>query len=247
MSLPPGFLDRPFAHRALHGPARPENSIPAIRAAIAASWGIEIDVQPSADGIAMVFHDATLDRLTGSSGPVRERTAAELGQIRLGDAETAPPSLAAALDEIGGRVPVLVELKDQSDTMGATDGTLERAVARPLAGYSGPVAVMSFNPEVIARMRDLAPDLPRGLTTAAFGAEWDLPRAVRDRLRAIPDFDRVGATFVSHEAADLGRARVLELKRRGAAILCWTIRSQEAADAARRVAHQITFEHFVPT
>ena len=120
MTLPPAFLRLPIAHRALHDRAqgRPENSRAAIRAAIAAGYGIEIDLQASADGVAMVFHDDDLGRLTGATGPVRARTAAELGAIRLTDAEDGIPTLAEVLEIVAGRVPLLIEIKDQSGEMG---------------------------------------------------------------------------------------------------------------------------------
>jgi len=106
--------------------------------------------------------------------------------------------------------------------------------------------VMSFNPHSVARMAELAPDVPRGITTAAYGASgWEyLPLALRQTLRAIPDFDRTESSFISHEAADLGRKRVAEIKATGAAILCWTIRSAEAEAKARNIADNITFEGY---
>jgi len=90
--------------------------------------------------------------------------------------------------------------------------------------------------------------LPRGMTTSAFVPEdWpELSEATRDRLRAIPDLDRVGAGFISHEARDLARQRVVEIKARGVPILCWTIRSQEHEARARAVADNITFEGYAP-
>jgi glycerophosphoryl diester phosphodiesterase len=248
--LPAAFLTRPLAHRALHDRAagRPENSRAAVRAAIAAGYGIEIDVQMSADGQAMVFHDEDLDRLTTRHGPVRNRTAADLGRITLRDAEDGIPTLPEVLALVAGRVPLLIEVKDQTLTMSETDGRLESATAAALHPYAGPVAVMSFNPHAVAWMARLAPQLPRGLTTSAYDPEdWSpLPEATCSRLRGIPDYDRTGASFVSHEAADLSRPRVAALKAQGAAILCWTTRSPAAEDQARRVAHNITFEGYAP-
>ncbi len=246
MSLPAGFLDRPVAHRGLHDATRPENGLAAIRAAAGAGYGIEIDMQPSADGIAMAFHDGTLDRMTAETGPVRSRTAEALGRIALGRAGETIPTLAAVLSEIAGRVPLVIEMKDQSGALAGSDGVLEAGVARSLDDYAGPAAVMSFNPDMVARLREIAPDLPRGLVTAAFGPDWPLPAERRDRLRAIEEYRRAGAVFVSHEAADLSRPRLAELRKEGAAILCWTIRSPAEAEAARRVADQITFEGFRP-
>lgn len=247
-ALPSAFLRLPVAHRAYHdrSAGRPENSPGAIRAAVAAGYAIEIDVQCSADGQAMVFHDEELDRLTGETGLVSARSAEALGRIRLTDAEDGIPTLPQVLDMIGGAVPLLIEIKDQTMVMGETDGRLEAAVAAALAGYAGPVAVMSFNPHSIARMAKLAPALPRGLTTSAYEHDvWaPLPPAVCDRLRDIPDYDRVGASFISHEAADLGRPRVAELAAQGAAVLCWTIRSPASEAKARKVAQNITFEGY---
>lgn len=246
--LPEVFLSRPIAHRAYHDRAqgRPENSRAAVRAAVAAGYGIEIDLQPSADGVPMVFHDEWLDRLTAETGPVNARRAAELGQIGLVHGSEGIPTLAEVLEIVGGRVPLLIEIKDQDGQMGEGIGPLEEAAARVLAGYDGPVAVMSFNPHSVAAMARLAPGIPRGLTTSAWdAADWaPVAPAVCDRLRDIPDYDRTGACFISHEWADLARPRVAALKAAGAAVLCWTIRSPEEEAQARAVAQNVTFEGY---
>ena len=246
--LPEAFLTRPIAHRGLHGGGRVENSLSAIEAAIAGGYGIEIDIQESADGVAMMFHDDTLERLTQAEGPVRALTAAALGALTLRDTSDHIPRLSQVLDRVAGRVPLLIEIKDQSLTLGPLSGSLEAAVARDLAGYAGPVAVMSFNPESMAHMARLAPQVPRGLVTCAFTPDdWDgVANARLQELAGIPDADRVGASFISHHWADLGRARVAELKARGLGILCWTIRNADQEAQARRVAGNITFEGYTP-
>ena len=247
-ALPPAFLKAPIAHRAYHDVAqgRPENSRAAIRAAIASGYGIEIDLQLSRDGVPMVFHDETLERLTPQDGWLCDLTAAELGRIPLTGGDEGIPTLAEILALVAGRAPLLIELKDQTLRMAETDGRLEAATAALLADYPGPVAVMSFNPHCIAHMARLAPALPRGLTTSAYDPEdWHpLPPETCDRLRAIPDYDRVEASFLSHEAHDLARPRVAELARGGAVILCWTIRSPQQEAEARRIARNITFEQY---
>lgn len=117
--LPPRFTDRPFAHRGLHDAraGRIENSRAAVAAAVEAGFGIEIDVQGSADGEAMVFHDDTLDRLTAMRGPVRGRSAAELRAIALSDGGGSIPTLSEILDIVAGRAPLLVEIKDQGGSL----------------------------------------------------------------------------------------------------------------------------------
>ncbi|MBI1217296.1 MAG: phosphodiesterase [Rhodobacteraceae bacterium] len=247
-ALPPAFLTTPIAHRGYHDRAagRIENSRDAIRAAVSAGYGIEIDIQPSSDGVAMVFHDDVLDRLTAETGPIRARPAAALQAMVLKDGPDGIPTLAEVLALIGGRVPLLIEIKDQDGANGPNVGPLEAAVATLLADYTGPVAVMSFNPHSVAVLATLAPSVPRGLTSCTYPArDWpDIPEEERARLRGIPDYDRVGASFISHEAADLANPRVTALKGQGAAILCWTIRSPAAETEARRIADNITFERY---
>ena len=249
-ALPPGLLRLPIAHRALHDRAagRIENSPAAIQAAVDAGYAIEIDLQLSSDGVAMVFHDDDLGRLTAATGPVAAKTAAELMQLTLTDSTEQIHSLPQILAQIGGRVPLLIELKDQTLAMAPSDGRLESATAQALKTYTGEVAVMSFNPHMIYHMARLAPQIPRGLTTSAYDPDdWHpLPAATCASLREIPDYDATGSCFISHEAADLARPRVADLKAQGAAILCWTIRSPAEDAQAREFADNVTFETYLP-
>ena len=245
--LPRSFAQTPFAHRALHDATqgRPENSRAAIHAAISAGYGIEIDVQLSRDGAAMVFHDYTLERLTGNAGAVNLLDAQALKAVTLSGSAEGIPDLAEVLEIVAGRVPLLIELKDQDGLMGSDIGPLERATAQALGGYHGEVAVMSFNPHPVAAMKELCGHIPRGLTTSAFDPEaWGLPEVVCAHLRDIPDYIRVGASFISHEVADLDRPRVSDLKAAGAVIGCWTVKSATQEAQARRIADTITFEGY---
>ena len=250
IDLPAGFRTIPLAHRGLHDAdrGRPENSIAAIRAAIDSGYGIEIDVQLSADKQAMVIHDNNLGRLTAHNGAVRQTTAADLCAITLTGSRETIPTLRQALSLVAGRAPLLIEIKDQDGAMGPDTGDLERAIADAVRTYAGPVAVMSFNTHSVALMARLAPSLPRGLTTGALASpKWQLiPAATRDRMRPIPDYDAVGACFISHQITDLDRPRVAELKAQGAVILCWTAKNKSDEQAARAIAHNITFERYRP-
>jgi glycerophosphoryl diester phosphodiesterase len=238
MSALPEVLRRvPLAHRGLHdvSDARPENSRAGITAAIAA-------------GYAMVFHDYDLGRLTFDIGSVRQRDATDLAAIPLKGGEEGIPDLPEILSLVAGRVPLLIELKDQHGQMGDTCGTLETATAQALAGYDGPVAVMSFNPHMVLRMAALAPDIPRGIVSCGYTPEdWPtLSAETREYLRRVPDYGPSGSVFVSHDVNDLANPRLAELRADGAAILCWTVRSPEVEARARAVAHNITFEGYLP-
>lgn len=249
VALPQSFIDVPLAHRGLHDASagRIENAMASFRAAIAGGYGIELDIQLSSDGQAMSFHDDTLDRLTDETGPIRERSADALGKIRLTGSDDVIPTFREVLDLVAGQVPLLVEIKDQDGAFGARVGPLEEAVAKDLSDYQGDVAVMSFNPFSVEAMQGLLPNVARGITSYGFDPVPDgVDKTAAQDLRAISAYDRVEASFISHDALDLDRPRVAELKAAGARILCWTIRSPEAEAKAKRIAENVTFEGYLP-
>ena len=204
-------------------------------------------MQISANAVPMVFHDYDLGRLTGATGPVAQRTAQALGAIPLLHDGDAIPTLTEVLALVAGRVPLLIELKDQDGQLGPNIGPLGAAVAAVLQGYTGLVAVMSFNPHTVAELKTLLPDVPRGITTGAYRPEnWPtIPKQMLDHLRAIPDYERVSACFVSHRDTDLAAPRIAALKAQGAHIFCWTVTSLQAEAEARKIADNITFEGYL--
>lgn len=245
-ALHPDFLRLPITHRGLHGPAVPENSLAAFRAAIEAGYGIELDVQHAADGEPMVFHDYDLLRMAGSEGFIADATRDELGRLRLGKTDEGIPTLAEVLRLVAGRVPLLIEIKDQDGRLGENIGDLQDRVATLLQPYEGPAAVMSFNPEAVAAFTRASQKVPAGLVTCAFDEDdWPMLEAEQRRgLGALKDFDRSGAVFVSHDRQDLANPALAALKARGVPVLSWTVRSPEEEAQARRVADNITFEGY---
>ena len=250
MNLLHPFIDGPIAHRTLHDikKGRPENSWEGLEAAIASGFAIEIDLQLSRDGIPVVFHDYELDRLTESSGPIADLDADELEKIVLIGGKRCIPRFDNFMEYVAGRVPVLVELKDQDGALGDKITALEGATCEVLRKYKGPVAVMSFNPNMIARCAMLAPEIPRGLVLDAF-SETDWPKVSdtrRKELAAVTHYSNVGATFVSHSYSELHSEKITELKKSGALIFCWTIRSKAQSKQARRFVDSVTFEGYLP-
>ena len=249
-ALPACFLTYPIAHRGLHDASdgRPENSLAAFRAAIAAGYGIELDVQMSSDGAAMVFHDDHLDRLTDEIGPIAQRPAADLSGIKLSDGHDTIADLKQVLDMIAGRVPLLVEIKDQDGNMGQDVGQLEAAVATALRPSRGPVAVMSFNPHSVSAFGEIRADIPLGLVTDRFEPEgWpDINADRREHLGQILDFGASGAGFISHNQAQLDDLPVSALRAQAVPVLCWTVRSRDEERRARSIADNVTFERYLP-
>lgn len=224
---------RPFAHRGLHGPGRPENSRAAFTAAIAAGSGIELDVQASRDGAAMVFHDYDLDRLTPAPGRTADLSGAELGALALsGTAETIP-SLAGVLALIGGRAPLLIEVKSPDRHV----VPLCRAVAAALEGYAGAVGLMSFNPEAGAWFARHAPERLRGLVVSESGK-----RGWRGRLERHLSFWRSRADFLAYDVRDLPSAFAGARRSAGVPVFTWTVRSADDRARAAASADQIIYE-----
>jgi glycerophosphoryl diester phosphodiesterase len=217
-----------FAHRGAHdyiqGGSRIENSSAAFAEAIRRGLGIECDVQRSRDGRAMVFHDWELDRLTGESGPVAARAAAALGRIALKGSGEGIPTLDALLDQVAGRVPLLIEIKSRREVRPIP---LCLAVRRALEGYRGEHAVMSFDPRVVRWFALHSPDTLRGLVMTE---EHD--RGARGAARRHSALWLSRAQFLAYDVRDLPSRFAAAQRRRGLPLLTWTVRSPELAERA---------------
>src|SRR6476659_5490856 len=173
MRAPDWLTARPVAHRGLHDAARGviENMPGAVQAAIAGNFSIEVDIQLSADGEAMVHHDHALGRLTEATGEVVEKTAAELKAIRFKDTDERMMSLSDLCAMVAGRVPLVIEVKSHF----GGDRKLVKRMAEVLASYQGPAVGMSFDPDQVLALRELMPGLPRGIVAERSYDEADWP------------------------------------------------------------------------
>lgn len=238
----------PVAHRGLHdvSAARFENTLSAITAAADAGFGVEIDVQLSADGKVVVFHDTLLDRLTGETGRLDARSAMELAGIRVGGTSDTVPRLTEVLSAIAGRVPLYIELKHEQPT----DWSLERAVIADLEGYGGPAAAMSFEISSVATLRRLAPKLPRGIVSEAYDDPESWPGLspwARFYRRHLLHFPATAPHFIAYRVQDLpAPAPVLINTIMAVPLLAWTVRTPADVERAKLTGAQMIFEGFVP-
>lgn len=232
------ITQRPIAHRGLHDGNEKifENSMSAFRAAADAGYAIELDVQLSNDGIAMVFHDAKLDRITNETGLLIDRDAEELQKIRLGKTQDVIDSLEDVLIEIEGEVPIIIELKGDGDRMNAR--ALATAVAEDLAHYRGDVAVMSFEHDLLEYFSKTDSKRPLGLT--AMGTTEDAFEKHRGAFK-------YGISFVSYCVNELPNPFVEEVRTvHELPVITWTVRTPEDVELTRIYADQMTFEGFFP-
>lgn len=237
------LFDPPVAHRGLWTPdGAPENSLAAFQAACAAGYGIELDVQLTADGEAVVFHDERLERMTGHEGRLRDHTAAELGAMALNGTDETIPTLADTLTMIGHRAMVFIELKTPFGEV----GPLEKRVTDVLVDHNGPTAVIGFNPYSHAWFADHHPQILRGLDS--YGWNDDSARKLAPEMRkslaaleqvelARPDFLALGLDMLPSPRADLYRAK-------GMPIVAWTVRSPDQWEGVRDHCDNLIFEGF---
>jgi glycerophosphoryl diester phosphodiesterase len=192
----------------------------------------------------MVFHDETLDRITTQSGPVRGRSTAELKRAPLTAGHDRIQTLAELLEQVDGRVPLVIELKSHWD---GGDALVARALA-VLENYRGPYGLMSFDPDLVEALRRRSPATVRGLTAdRATDPYYDfLPPERLLELRNFSHLVRTEPHFISFDYLGLPYASVSEFRASGHPVITWTIRSPEAAAIARRYCDQITFEGFRP-
>jgi glycerophosphoryl diester phosphodiesterase len=248
MRAPSWLTARPVAHRGLHDRTRGiiENMPGAAQAAIEGNFGIECDIQLTADGEAMVHHDDALGRLTEGSGALLGMTAAELKTVRFKDTSERMMSLGDLCALIAGRVPLVIEVKSHFDG----DRKLVARMAAVLASYRGPVAGMSFDPDQVLALREAMPGLARGITAERRYEAADWPEAtpaqrkgmlhLRHAFRTRPHFIAYGVDDLPAPAPWIARHIF------GLPLLTWTVRTPEQRERAARYADQVVFEGFRP-
>jgi glycerophosphoryl diester phosphodiesterase len=238
----------PIAHRGLHDKAKGviENTVSAARAAVEAGYAIECDVQLTADGEAVVFHDFTLDRLTAAKGRLDAMTAAALGAVAMRGTADRITSLGDWLGLIAGRKPAVIEIK--SGFQG--DLRLVRRVVEVVKSYAGPFALKSFDPLVVKALREIAPQIPRGII-AMNDYEYEdyagLSATEKHALANLLHFSQTKPDFLSWRVRDLpSAAPYLCRAELGLPVMTWTVRSPQDRELARAHADQMVFEGFRP-
>ncbi len=241
---------RPIAHRGLHDlkVGRIENTGPAFLAAIERGYGIECDLQPASDSTPFVFHDRAFKRLVDADGLIDERTPDAIAKLRYRGQDTPILSYAAFLELVGGRVPLVVEIKSDFDAPKA--GFLE-AIATMTAAYPGPICLKSFDPAVMARIRTLAPQIPRGIIATDYTIHNWWPNKI-DAARAISltyllESREAEPCFFSYHVRALPTP-VTRFTREalGLPLFTWTVRSERERAIAAKWADAPVFEGYLP-
>ena len=248
MAAPAWLIARPIAHRGLHN--RPngliENTIGAANAAIHHKFSIECDVQLTADGEVVVFHDDELERLTHSSGLIRDLTLSEVKLLQLKYTDEKIPTLAEFLENISAQVVLICEIKSNFD---GNLAIVDRCCSI-LKTYNGPVAIKSFDPDIVAYVRNVGPDRPRGFIGESHydDPEWDfLGTSKKKSLISLEHLSETQPDFLSWYCKDIEQAGpAVSRSVYGLPLMTWTVRSKETLHEVRKFADQIVFENFIP-
>lgn len=245
MTCPSWLTSRPIAHRGLHGGVTGivENSLSSVRAAVDAGYAVEIDVRAARDSEPIVYHDATLHRLTGQSGAVGDFAADAFANLMLSGTGEPIPRLAEILQVVAGRAPLFIEVK----TGTADRAELCRRILALLRSYEGDVAVMSFDPEALVAFRTEWPALPRGIVAQSSRHEEESGLAARFSRSWMLHLGRSRPHFIAYRCDDLPALAPLGYRSAlGMPLLTWTVRSEDQWRRAARWADQIIFEGFRP-
>jgi len=232
-----------FAHRGLWSSnGAPENSLEAFQSACAADYGIELDVQLSADGEAMVFHDTTLDRMTGVAGKLSEHRKSDLTELRLAGTDETIPTLAEALAVIGHQAMVLIELKTSYGDVGA----LEQRVCEVLIDHNGPTAVIGFNPYSHAWFAQHHPQILRGLNSYSYRDDGAIAREQRKAYAALEHTSLAKPQFLVLGLDILDTPPARKLRKQGMPVVAWTARTPDDHALAAACADNVIFEGTAP-
>lgn len=237
------FKNVRYAHRGLHDQSRPENSMSAFSAAVEGGYGIELDVRLSSDGELMVFHDDTLDRVTNESGRVDARSAEELKSIHLMNSEDTIPTFREVLELVDGKVPLLIELKEDAGKYGVTEKTLEI-----LKDYSGPFIIESFNPLALGRVKKLDPHIMRGFLSQNFYKEKKYRKLMYFLLEHLLLNVICRPDFIAYCHSDF-KMPALRLTKKlfRVPLIAWTVENAEDDEMAIKNGFSgIIFQHYLP-
>jgi glycerophosphoryl diester phosphodiesterase len=232
------MFSRPISHRGFHKiNGELENTTGAFKAAITHNYAIECDIQLTADGEAVVFHDFTTDRLMNEAGAVNTKTTRELQAMSYKASKDKMLTLAELLTLVHGKVPLVIEIKSAF----TDDMTLTNQAIRTLKNYSN-ACLMSFDPMIIKHLHDHAPHIKRGIVgqNEYIGAEWaNLTPKQREDMAKLTHLLETKPHFVSWKVDHLPAPPFK------GELICWTVRTAKQQENAAKHLAQITFEGFI--
>ncbi len=230
-----------YAHRGLHTKDKtvPENSMAAFAAAVENGYGIELDVNLTADNQVVVFHDDGLKRLCGIDKKIIDCTYEELQRYRLLGTQEKIPLFTDVLKLVGGKKALIVELKTSSRRKELCEKT-----AGILDGYKGPYCIESFDPRIVRWFKKNRPQTVRGQLSAKCNGQ--LPFFQGLLLTGLYFNIVTRPHFVAYKHEDIIRFKLGLYRLLGGKLVGWTVRDTDDASCLMRYFDTIIFEFFRP-
>ncbi|NCC08817.1 MAG: glycerophosphodiester phosphodiesterase [Clostridia bacterium] len=231
-----------FAHRGLHIPDKsiPENSLMAFKAASAAGYGIELDIQLSRDSYVVVFHDDTLPRVTGKTGRVDDYLLTQLKKFHLCGTNEQIPLLTEVLDVVAGRVPIIIELKT-----GPRNTELCEKAMQILDSYEGVYCIESFDPRIVAWFKKHRPIILRGQLSDSTANFKDQPKIQAIALGNLLTNIIARPQFIAYGS---GKKSIFVklVEYMGAIKVRWTVHPENDVEQINEDNDAVIFEFYMP-
>lgn len=226
------LFNKPIAHRGLWGNNVIENSLSAYQKAIDNGYPIEIDLFSTLDGEIVSFHDINLNRMTGVNEFIYKKTLKQLKELSLLDSEEKIPTLHEVLSLVNGKVPLLIELKNQPHK------TFIEKIVNILKKYKGAFAIQSFNPLYLLKVKKRAPEFLRGVLASNIP---DTNKTIEKFIvKRMPLNFLVKPDFISYDY------KGLPLKGNKLPVISWTVTDNLTHNKIKPYCENIIFENFIP-
>ena len=228
------LLTTPVAHRGLHNELYGENSMGAYKNAIANGYPIEMDVQLSKDGVALCFHDDSLERVCGKKAYINDLTHEEIKELKILNMQEGIPTFEEFLKEVNGQVPLMIEIKQQR----SKEYDIAKKVVDALKDYKGEFVVQSFDPFIMQRVKKYAPHILRGQLGGVpergdlSWIKYTVVKKLTFNFLSKPDYINY---YLNHMPINKKTPTV-----------CWTVRTEEDLGLARKLNVNFVFESVNP-
>ena len=231
------FKNRLIAHRGLHkNKIIPENSMLAFKAAIEKNYAIEFDINITKDNQIVVFHDDDLNRLCNKKENIEDVSYDFLKDLNLYESNEKIPLLKELLDEVAGKIPLIIEIKKHKNI-----GLLENILLEMLKEYKGEYFICSFEKDILFWLEKNKPKERRGLI---FGS---LPIKFKkyEKIAFLYKYFKSKADFISLEDKLIDSSIYDFCKKKELDILVWTIKDKKSFQNIDKKVSAVIFENFI--
>ncbi len=231
------FKNRFIAHRGLHkNKIIPENSMLAFKAAIEKNYAIEFDINITKDNQIVVFHDDDLNRLCNKKENIEDVSYDFLKDLNLYESNEKIPLLKELLDEVAGKIPLIIEIKKHKNI-----GLLENILLEMLKEYKGEYFICSFEKDILLWLEKNKPKEIRGLIFESLPIKFKK----YEKIAFLYKYFKSKADFISLEDKLIDSSIYDFCKKKELDIVVWTIKDKKSFQNIDKKVSAVIFENFI--